>query len=394
MPALATRMSRFVPSGIRRLMALSAEVEQAGSPVIHMEVGQPHFDTPAHIKDGVIEHLRGRPAGYTPNLGIPSLRAAVAARVAQRTGAEVTADNVCITSGAVMGLTLAILALVDPGDEVLIPDPGWPNYRSAVILAGGVPREYALSPENRFRIDVDDLAAAVGPRTKMIIVNTPSNPTGAVFDHDAMTALAELAERRGIYLLSDEVYEDITFGTPHRSVLDGGLRDRLLMVAGVSKSYAMTGWRIGWLVARPDIVSAAAMLVEPLTSCPSTLSQVAAEIAVTGSQECVAAMRDGYALSRSVVLDELGGEGILAAEPDGAIYALVDIGGTGQGSDEFALSLLQQQHVAVAPGSTFGSRSDRYIRLSTAVEAHQVREGCRRIVAHMAGGRRPGKETV
>jgi len=381
-PTLAKRLDEFAPSGIRRVMALAAERERQGFPVIHMSVGQPHFDTPEHIKSAVAEALRHPVPGYTPSVGTDTLRAAIAGRVSNRNGIEVQPSSVAVTSGAVMALSIAIQATVDPGDEVLVPDPGWPNYYSAVSLAGGRPVPYALDRGRGFVPDVEAIQRLISPRTRMIIVNSPSNPTGGVFEESIVRELTHLADTRGIYVLSDEIYEDFVFEGKHHSVLSDGLKDRLLMVSGVSKSYAMTGWRIGWLVADEAVIGAAAKLVEPLNSCPVSLSQIAAEAAVRGPQDCVAAMREAYERSLRVVKNILGPLDIMPSDPRGAFFLLLDVSRTELGSTAFAESLLKQRGVAVVPGITFGQGSDNYVRLSTALPEADLAAGCERISSH------------
>lgn len=375
----AQRMKAFVPSGIRAVMAMAREREQQGAELIHMEVGQPQFDTPAHIKEAVAAACSKPVPGYTPNLGVPRLRDLVAQRVSARNGISLNSTSVGITSGAVMGLSLAIQATVDPGDEVLVPDPGWPNYRSAVTLAGGQVVPYQLDRTGGFAIDMERIETLLTPRTRMIIVNSPGNPTGVVADQESVSALIELADRNGVYVLSDEVYEDIVFRGRHHSILMNGMSERLILVSGVSKSYAMTGWRIGWLVAPEDVVDAAAKLVEPLVSCPASMSQIAAEAALLGPQDCVSMMRDAYREARETVTEILGPLGVMATDPGGAFYALVDVSGTGQRSEEFVRGLMATKNVAVAPGATFGESTEGYVRLSTALAEEALAEGCRRI---------------
>lgn len=375
----ARRMKEFVPSGIRAVMAMALEREQRGIELIHMEVGQPQFDTPEHIKQAVASACSNPVPGYTPNLGMPSLRDLVAQRVSVRSGISVSSASVGITSGAVMGLSLAIQATVDPGDEVLVPDPGWPNYRSAVTLAGGHVVPYQLNRARGFSIDIDLVESLLTPRTRMIIVNSPGNPTGVVADKETMSALIELADRHGVYVLSDEVYEDIVFRGSHHSILMDGLSDRLILVSGVSKSYAMTGWRIGWMVAPEEVVDAAAKLVEPLVSCPASMSQIAAEAALLGPQDCVSMMREVYGKARDTAAGILGPLGVMATDPGGAFYALVDVSATRQSSDEFVRGLIETKNVAVAPGVTFGESAEGYVRLSTALPEEALADGCRRI---------------
>jgi aspartate/methionine/tyrosine aminotransferase len=379
----AKRIDELFPSGIRAVMALSQQMERQGARVIHMEVGEPHFDTPEHVKAAVADALRTKVAGYTPNLGLLSLREAVAQRVSDRHGIAVDATSVGVTSGAVMALSLSILATVDPGDEVLVPEPGWPNYFSAVALAGARAVPYQLEASQGFALDLDQIESLITPRTRMIFVNSPSNPTGAVVAEKTMRGLVELSQRHGLYVLSDEIYEDIVFDGAHHSILMDGLTDRLIMVSGASKSYAMTGWRIGWLVGPPEVVTAAGRLVEPVSSCPVTVSQIAAEAAVRGPQELVTEMRDAYRRARDIVIDVLGPLGIVPARPGGAFYALLDISATGQSSDQFTRGLLDAKHVAVAPGATFGKAADRYIRVSTALSEAELVQGCQRIREHL-----------
>lgn len=375
----AQRISQLFPSGIRAVMAAAQERERQGIRVIHMEVGQPHFDTPAHIRAAVAAALVTGIPGYTPNMGLLSLREAVAERISGRLGAPVGPSSVCITSGAVMALSLAVQATVDPGDEVLVPDPGWPNYHSAVAMAGGRAVPYLLDPRDGFTIDLERIENLITPRTRMIMMNSPSNPTGVVASEEAVRGLIALANRRGIYVLSDEIYEDMVFRGTHHSILTEGVGDHVLMVSGASKSYAMTGWRIGWLVGPDPVIDAAGRLIEPLTSCPASASQVAAEAAVRGPQDFVGMMRDTYSRAVATLTEILGPLGVIVAEPGGAFYALLDVSRTGQSADEFVRGLLDRKCVAVAPGSTFGNSTGGFVRLSTALSESEFAQGCLRI---------------
>ncbi len=278
----ASRIDQLLPSGIRAMMALATERSRQGLPVLHMEAGQPNFPTPPHVIDAAFAAARDGFTGYTPNAGTSSLRAAIAERVNARNSLELDGDNVCVTSGAVMGLYLALMATIEPGDEVLVPDPGWPNYHSAVTMAGGHSVGYALRADEGYKLGIEDLEEAVGVNTRAVIINFPGNPTGAVISRVQIRELLTFARRHDLFVISDEVYEDFVFDGNHCSILLDGLTDRLIMVSGASKSYSMTGWRLGWMVADTSIVAAAAKLVEPLTSCPSSLSQVAAETALRG----------------------------------------------------------------------------------------------------------------
>ncbi len=373
---IASRVDDLFPSGIRAMMTLAAERARQGLPVLRMEAGQPNFPTPPHVIDAAFEAARNGFTGYTPNTGISSLRSAVAERVNDRNALALGEDNVCITSGAVMGLYLAIMAIVEPGDEVLVPDPGWPNYRSAVAMAGGHSVAYALRAQDGYRLRVDDLEQVVSARTRAVVINSPGNPTGAVLPAERLRELLAFAERHNLFVISDEVYEDFVFDGVHASVLMNGLTDRLIMVSGASKSYSMTGWRLGWLVADTEVVAAAAKLVEPVASCPSSLSQVAAEAALRGPQDGVTRMRDAYARGAQHVIDILQPSGLLPVEPTGAFYALIDVSRGDLTSDAFARRLLANRGVAVAPGSTFGQRTASMIRISTACSEDDLLRGC------------------
>lgn len=383
---LSRRTEALSPSGIRHVMALAAERERLGDDVIHMEVGQPHFGTPSHIVEAVTAALAAGIPGYTPNLGVPSLREAVAERVSSRVNAPIGSSSVGITSGAVMALAVAIQATIDPGDEVLVPDPGWPNYRSAVAVAGGVVVPYPLSPREGFTLKVDEVKALLTPRTRMIIINSPANPTGVVIDETSLRSLMDMASRHNICVLSDEIYEDIVFRGSHHSVLMDGLHPNRIMVSGASKSYAMTGWRIGWLVGPQSLIDAASKLIEPLTSCPVTVSQVAAEAALRGPQDFTSMMRARYREGFGIVNGILGPLGVIPAEPGGAFYLLLDVSMTGLDSQKFVSGLLEQRSVAVAPGATFGRNAEGYVRISTALAPERLEEGCRRIRDYIENG--------
>lgn len=369
------RVGGMPRSAIREIMALAA-----GRPeVIHLEVGEPDFGTPPAIIEAAFSAVRAGATRYTPNAGVPRLRALVAERTAQRAGVPVAADQVVVTTGAIGALFTALNVLMDPGDEVLIPDPGWPNYESIVHLAGGRPVRYGLPAAAGFRPDFASLDALIGPRTKAIVINSPGNPTGAVFDRAIMSGFADLAVRHGIYLVSDEIYEDIAFGTEPVSALSVAPPDRTLLISGVSKTYAMTGWRLGWLVAPRELAALSAGLQEPVTSCPSAPSQAAAIAALEGPQDEAAHFCDVFRRRRDLLLDVFGGTGLLPAAPEGAFYALVDISGTGKDSVAFAKEFLLSAGVATVPGITFGLSTDRMVRVAFTIEDGRLRTGLERL---------------
>lgn len=365
-------------SGIREVMDLAWKVEKEG-PVIHLEVGQPDFATPDHIVEATCRYVREGHTKYVPNAGTSQLRAAVARRFERLHGVTTTPDQILVTPGAVMSVATAFLALLEPGDEVLLPDPGWPNYTMAVALTHGQAVYYPLHPERSFLPDLDELDARVTPRTKVLLLCSPSNPTGQVYDADTMRGLMDLAHRRDLWVLSDEIYADIVFEYPHASALPFDRDGRSLIISGMSKSYAMTGYRVGFTRGNADYIELAAKLQEPFVSCGSGFSQLAAADALEGPQDCVEAMRAAYQRRRDVALDVLRAHGLYQYAPGGAFYLLIDISASGMDSREFTFELLQTRRVAVAPGSTFGQVSNRHVRISIASSEQNIHDGVTRI---------------
>ncbi len=378
--SIASRIDSLTRSGIRAVMQLAAERERQGKRVLHLEVGQPDFPTPEYILNAVTKAMRDGLDGYTPNAGIPSLRELVAERVSQRSARQISPDSVCITSGAVMALMLALMSVVEPGDEVLVPDPGWPNYRSAVTLAGGAVIPFRLDPDRNFAPDFAALESLVTPRTKALMINNPGNPTGGVMTGEQVRSLVDFTESHGLYLISDEVYEDFVFGYATHSTAYRPGTDRVILVSGTSKSFAMTGWRIGWLVADRQVAAAAAALVEPLTSCPSTISQVAALAALRGPFDSVETMRQAYAHRVNLAVKLLAPSGRLLGQPKGAFYAMIRVGDPGIDADDVVRRLLAEHSVAVAPGSTFGETVSNAIRISLASSEDVIQDGIGRIL--------------
>jgi aspartate aminotransferase/aminotransferase len=351
--------------------------------VIHLEVGEPDLRTPAHIIRAAFQAAEDGWTGYTPNAGIRPLREAIAARSSAMWRRPIDPGQVVVTTGAIGALFSASMSILDPGDEVLIPDPGWPNYESILHLAGARPKRYTLRTQTGFLPDMDEVQALTGPRTKAIIVNTPGNPTGAVLPAELMARLVDHVEHTGIYLISDEIYEDIVFESEHVSAAACALSDRVLVVSGVSKSYAMTGWRLGWVVCPAKLAPVVAGLQEPLTSCACAIAQKGAEAALAGDQTCVDELRTRFRRRRDQVVDQLRGSGLLPCAPAGAFYAFVDIGSTGCDSFAFCEGLLKRRAVATVPGVTFGPSSDHFIRIAFTVDDAVLQDGLARIRTHV-----------
>lgn len=376
-PRPASRRASSLPrSAIREIMSLAA-----GKPdVIHLEVGEPDASTPPHIIEGAFKAAREGWTRYSSNAGLPALRKKVAARVSNRWKTEVSDSRIVVTTGAVGGLYSALMSVLDPGDEVLIPDPGWPNYEAIAHLAGATPLRYGLKIERSFLPDMAEIRRLTTPKTKAILINTPGNPTGAVFPRALMQALVDHVRDSGIYLVSDEVYEDIVFEGEHVSAGAFDAADRVFVVSGASKSFAMTGWRLGWLVCPPQLAGVATGLQEPVTSCASTISQKAAEAALDGGDESVRALCQTFRRRRDLVVELLREHDLLPVVPAGAFYALVDISRSGQDSLGFCKRLLEAKSVAAVPGITFGPQSDRYIRIAFTIGDEDLKTGLTRLL--------------
>ncbi|MFN8590718.1 MAG: aminotransferase class I/II-fold pyridoxal phosphate-dependent enzyme [Thermomicrobiales bacterium] len=362
-------------SGIREVMDMARQMDD----VIVLVVGEPSFNTPKHIIEAAANAAHQGTTKYTPNSGLPGIRAAVAERYTERFGRPVTPAEVLVTAGAVNALAALVAAIAEEGDEILVPDPGWPNYMSMIGLARAEPVRYPLLPENGYLPQIADIEARITPRTKALIINNPSNPTGAVFPEETVRALVEVARKHDLWLISDEVYEDLIFSGKHVPAAKFDA-ERVITVSGASKSYAMTGWRIGWAITNPELVALCGKIQEALVSCPSAPSQAAAEAAVRGPQDAVEEMRQAYQRRRDLVREILEPVGLLPTIPQGAFYAMVDLRGAKIPSRELSKLLLEEERVAAAPGSTFGDVAEGMVRISLATADEDLAEGCRRIV--------------
>jgi aspartate aminotransferase len=387
-PAPPSSIASSMPvSRIREIMELAWEKPE----VIHLEVGEPDFPTPEHVVEAAYEAARTGHTRYAPNAGLPELREALADKVTRRNGYEARPDQVVVTQGGIQALYLALLALLEPGDEVLLPDPAWPNFRMIAHLLGARVLPYPLVSEGDFLPRLEDLERLVTPRTRAILVNTPSNPLGTVVPRELADTLLEFARRRDLWYISDEVYDEVVFDDAFVSagaVADPG--DRLVSVYSFSKVYAMTGWRVGYLVAPPDLTKLLTGMQEPIVSCVNTPAQLAALAAVTGPQAVVREMRESYRERRDELLEILDRGNLPSSQPSGAFYVWTDISKAGVRSMDFARSLIEREHVAVAPGSAFGDLGEGYVRLSLASSRQDLVEGASRLVrfVHLLGEER------
>lgn len=372
---------RMPASGIRQLM----ELARALPDVVHLEAGDPDFPTPEHVLEAAARAARAGFTHYTATAGLSSLREALAAKLQHQNDLRVTPDQVVVTHGSVNGLAAALLALVNAGEEVLIPDPGWPNYEAMVRAVGARPVRYHLPRALGFQPDLEGLRGLLTPRTKAIILNTPSNPTGAVFPAETVRQVVEVAHRHDLYLLSDEAYEDIVFEGEHQSPARFDEDGRVVSVFTFSKSYAMTGWRVGYLVAARGLAAHVAKVQESMIECVSAVSQKAAEAALLGPREPVTAMVESYRCRRDLAWELLTAAGRTVQRPAGTFYMLVDASGCGEDTYALARGLVQGARVAVAPGETFGAGGRGLLRISLVAGEDRLREGIRRLTAHLDG---------
>ncbi len=364
--------SAMPSSGIRKIMGLSQDIPGC----IHLEVGQPDFDTPRHVLEAASEAALSGFTRYTPSAGIPELRDAIAKKVTEKNGFAIGPEHVVVSPGAVCSIFTSLLALVEAGDEVLIPDPGWPNYMMQMGCIGAKGVRYPLDPDHGFQLKFDAIEKLVTPRTKVLLINTPGNPTGAVFPEDAVKEICAFARRHDLFVLSDEVYEEILFDGVHTSTGKFDTDGRVATVFGFSKTYAVTGLRVGYTVSHNEkIVQLVTKLQEPVISCASGISQKACLAALNGSQKPFTDMVAVYKDRRDRVVAILKEKGLYRYTPSGAFYILIDISKTGMNSTDFAVDLLKTRKVAVAPGETFGATTDSFIRICFATDTDQLVEG-------------------
>jgi aspartate/methionine/tyrosine aminotransferase len=382
MPELTMLARRLPRSGIRAIMDLAATVGD----VIHLEVGDPDFATPEHIVRAASEAAAAGLTHYSPNAGLACLRERIAEKLERSNRLHVGPEQIVVTPGSGEALFSTVLALVEPGDEVLLPDPAWPNFTQMVLAAHARPVSYPLDRRTGFLPDLDALESLATPRTRVLLVNSPGNPTGAVLPRATVRRLADFAERHDLFVVSDECYERIVFEGEHVSVAEYAGFERTVVVQSFSKTYAMTGWRVGYAAASPELAEVLAKLQEPIVSCASTVSQKAAEAALTGPQQPVEAMCAAYRRRRDRAVDIVGAAGLLPAVPHGAFYMLVDVSAAGVDTYAFARQLVVRDRVAVSPGEAFGPGGAGLVRISLASDDHLLEEGLRRLVAAVRRG--------
>jgi aspartate aminotransferase len=365
-------------SGIREVLDLA--VERPG--VLRLEIGEPDFPTPAHIVEAAARAAADGYTKYTVNRGLPSVREAIVAKLATRNRIRAGVEQIVVTTGGGTALMESLIALVEPGEGILISDPAWPNYEMMAAALHAEPLRYPLERSADFEPDLDALDAVAGdPRAKVLLINSPANPTGSVWRRETIERVLDIARRHDLYLLSDEVYEEIVFEGEHVSPATLDEDGRVITVFSASKTYAMTGWRLGYLVASPGLADLIAKVQEPVVSCATAVSQKAFEAALLGPQECVAQMRDAYRLRRDATVKALREADLFVTEPQGAFYIFADA--SRATTDTYALArwLVLEHGIAVAPGETFGSRAAGLVRISLASAPETLERGIERLAA-------------
>src|SRR3954469_6249300 len=379
---LAARMSSIGTETAFEAAARARALEATGRSVIHLEIGEPDFDTPANAREAAKDALDGGATHYAPFAGIPQLREAIAADATKRKGFDVTPDRVFVTVGGKGVMVYAILALIDPGDEVIVPDPGYPIYESLTRFVGATPVSIPIRMENEFRLDVEELASLITNKTRMIVINSPANPTGGVLTRGDIERIAELAVEHDLLVLADEIYGRILYdGMEHVSIASlPGMAERTIVLDGFSKTYAMTGWRLGYAIVPPALVQPYGTLIINTISCAPTFVQMGAVEALTGPQDPIAAMVEEFRARRDLVVDGLNRiPGVRCLSPHGAFYVFPDISGTGLSGADLATRLLHEAGVCVLSGTAFGHIGTNHIRISYANSRENLAEALSRI---------------
>ena len=381
MRPLATRMSVMSGEGALSVFAHAKELERQGRSIIHLELGEPDFHPAAPVKEALKRALDEGKERYCPVLGVPALREAIAAYLNQTRNLNVSSANVVVAPGCKIALFMAMMALVDPGDEVLYPDPGFPGYESMTLGLGGIPVPFVLSERNHLQPDPDEIAAKITPRTKILITNSPGNPTGTVYTDAVQRRMAELAVKHDLLVLSDEIYARIIYGADYASMMRyPGMDERTLIIDGFSKSFAMTGWRLGYTVVPARIVPALDLMAVNSYTCVSEFTQYAAIEALKDSEGATPRMVAEFARRREQFVRDLNRvPGFRCLPPDGAFYAWVNISDTGVSAEEICRIMLEEAGVAAIPGAAFGPAGREFVRFSFASSTATLKEAVERI---------------
>jgi aspartate aminotransferase len=381
MKQIASRVSQLTGEGALAVFTRAKELEKQGRSIIHLELGEPDFHPSAPVVDALRTAVAAGRDRYVSPRGIPALREAIADYLRRTRDVHAHAEAVLVAPGCKMALSLAMMALIEPGDEVVYPDPGFPIYPSFTRGLGAKPVPFFLEHKNRFQPDLDEIASKITSRTKLIIFNSPNNPTGTVYSNVALEGIAALARKHDLWVISDEIYARILFSGAYQSIWSlSGMRERTVIIDGFSKSFAMTGWRLGYAVAPKDVVDAMDLLVLNTFTCAAEFTQVAAMEALRDSAAAVEAMVTEYRKRRDLFVAGLNRiSGFQCHAPDGAFYAWVSVGETGETAEEIATVLLEEAGVACIAGAAFGQAGKNFLRFSLVSARHQLEEALERI---------------
>jgi len=382
MRSIASRMSVMSGEGALSVFARAKELEAEGRSIIHLELGEPDFHPGKSVIESAGKALADGKDRYCAVAGVPALREEIAAYLDRTRNIKVSAANIVLAPGCKVALFLGMMALLEPGDEVLYPDPGFPGYASIALGLGAVPVHFALSAQNHFQPDPAEIASKITPRTRMLITNSPGNPTGTVYTDAVQRALAELAVKHDLWVLSDEIYARINYGGEYLSMLRyPGMHERTLIIDGFSKSFAMTGWRLGYTVAPPEVVPALVMMAVNSYTCVAEFTQYAAIDALRDREGNTEYMVGEFTRRREQFVRELNRvPGFRCLPPEGAFYAWVDIASTGMSAENLCRILLEDAGVAAIPGAAFGPTGKEFIRFSFASSMETLHEAVERIV--------------
>jgi len=379
----AERMNQLGTETAFEVLAKARALEAKGKTIVHLEIGEPDFDTPATIRAAAIRAIEEGFTHYGPSAGLPEVRESIAGYISKDRGLPVTMDQVVVTPGGKPVLTFAVLACVDPGDEVIVPNPGFPIYESAVRFAGGTVVNLPLREDRDFRFGAADIEPLLTKKTKMLILNSPHNPTGSVLAPKDLDEIAALVRGRDIFVLSDEIYSKILYDGTHETIATRpDMAERTILLDGFSKTYAMTGWRLGYGVMNPTLAKHVARLATNVYSCATSFVQRAAPTALNGPQDDVQAMITEFRKRREVIVEGLNAiPGVRCRKPAGAFYVFPNVTALGMKSNQVQEALLEEAGVAALSGTAFGSNGEGYVRFSYANSIENIQEGLRRFEA-------------
>lgn len=365
------------PSGIRKLFDVASEMPDA----ISLGVGEPDFETPWHIREAAILSLQKGHTFYTSNAGMKELRKEIADYVKRKYKLEYDPDHeICVTVGGSEAIDITLRALLNPGDEVVYPEPCYVSYEPCIRLANGVPVKIPLTAETEFRLTPELLEAAITPKSKVLLISYPNNPTGAIMELEDLVPIAEIAKKYDLLVVSDEIYSELSYRKPHVSIASlPDMKERTVVINGFSKAFAMTGWRLGYFLAPKELYSAILKIHQFAIMCAPTASQFAGIEAMKNSDKDIKTMRTAYNERRCFLMDALKEMGIPCFEPFGAFYIFPDISQFGMSSEEFCEKFLREEEVAVVPGSAFGESGDKHVRISYAYSIDELKEAMKRL---------------